>query len=225
MKLECVPDVIELLVEDIIPADALTPPQYTLVSVSEKLKEKGLALPKRQSLSVLQSPVVYAEAAAVERHHEQTIEKRTEQTMAQRPQQTMERLPELIASLSPVEMPRDVSSTDTTASARMSNSEDNFALPSLHDVVKATKANALLNSLSPVAPAAADVTMSSSRDSRVSNSYQDYPPAEVYDETDLKISVTYVDHVGCIHAQPVYPGKSLLHVNVLYWSLLFYRDL
>ena len=65
MKLECVPDVIELLVEDIIPADALTPQQYTLVSVSEKLKEKGLALPKRQSLSVLQSPVVHTEAAAV----------------------------------------------------------------------------------------------------------------------------------------------------------------
>ena len=59
MKLECVPDVIELLVEDIIPADALTPQQYTLVSVSEKLKEKGLALPKRQSLSVLQLAVEF----------------------------------------------------------------------------------------------------------------------------------------------------------------------
>ena len=47
LKVSEVPEVIDLFVEEVTAAEALAPARRTLVSVAEKLKERGLALAKR----------------------------------------------------------------------------------------------------------------------------------------------------------------------------------
>ena len=47
LKVSEVPESIDLFVEEVTAAEALAPARRTLVSVAEKLKERGLALAKR----------------------------------------------------------------------------------------------------------------------------------------------------------------------------------
>ena len=98
--------------------------------------------------------------------------------------------------------------------------EDNNR-PSLHDAVRA---NDTKNRTADVSSGDLDdlqlpnragrrvISSASSQGGTKTCSPKDYPPAEVNAECGIRVSVTYVDAKGCIHAQPVYPGDIVLFV-------------